>query len=441
MVFVESHSLFTLLFALTTLAVQSSARQNNNTIDDTNGDPFTGVVPSYEPPSQWISRGAARPCPGCGVQPDPGQTLSQTWHEITNNLGQNPGTMTFTFTGIALYVFCILPGTVQFVTTESHLQFFIDDKPVGSFNFVPTTTAYQYQHLVFSVQSLANVQHTFRMSNTADAKFGPMGSIALFDYALYTRSTDPPGTTDPPQSPPLNNPGPTNPSSPTIADGAEAPPASSSSPTSRTTQQQTPLSAPSTTGRTSVPATGSVNNISLTNPTSKPGLGTSGGSENSPSASTSPTAQQAPMSTPSTGQLGMWIGIGVGISVLVVGAGLFLLLRLWRRRPSPVATIVRVEAETFTPSQVTRERRLSMVKDRTSTRGYNDSASAFFPTSSSTPTSSRAPASTVIASDSTQLQEEIILLRNEVDRLRVIADEVPPPTYDSRSRSSQYSTE
>ncbi|KZV89133.1 hypothetical protein EXIGLDRAFT_772004 [Exidia glandulosa HHB12029] len=378
---IDLHSLVILLPALVIFPALALARQNNNSIDDTNGDPFTGIMPVYAPANQWISRGTARPCPGCGVQPDPSQTLLNTWHEITNNLGQDPGTVTFNFTGIALYVFCILSGTVQerLVTTESHLAFFIDDQQIDTFNFVPNTPTYQYQQLVFSTESLANEQHTFRMDNVADPKFGQFGSIAMFDYALYTRSTDPPGTGPPGDS----GTSPSNSPDPNSVSGSDSPAPSGDTPDAGVTSQKT----------------------------------------------------SGPAPAPSTGQ-GVRIGIGIGVAaaVIILGVTVFLLLRLRRRRRSRrEIPDTHVETAMFAPAHVPAERRLSMMKQRPPpTRGYNDSV-AFFPSSSSAPASSRAPASTTPPSDSTQLYEEIAILRNEVDRLRVIADEVPPPTYDSRS--------
>ena len=84
--------------------------------------------------------------------------------------------------GMAIYIYCILPKFIKGGTSETHLTFLIDGKPVGHFDYFAhqTTTGFQYDHLVFSQTTLLDDQHAFTLVN-----HGVPGSLALFDYAIY----------------------------------------------------------------------------------------------------------------------------------------------------------------------------------------------------------------------------------------------------------------
>lgn len=90
--------------------------------------------------------------------------------------------------GVSLFVFCILANVVQGATTDTHLTFYIDNQPVGSFNHTPQSSSptYEYNQMVYSNSSLDNTAHTFVMSNMGGYQYGQLGSLAMFDYAIYT---------------------------------------------------------------------------------------------------------------------------------------------------------------------------------------------------------------------------------------------------------------
>jgi len=74
----------------------------NVTIDDTHGDPRTGLVPAYAPATggagAWHARTADSECDGCLVSLDGAKTTNGTWHESTANpdMGYN---VSFSFRG------------------------------------------------------------------------------------------------------------------------------------------------------------------------------------------------------------------------------------------------------------------------------------------------------------------------------------------------------
>ncbi|KZV84564.1 hypothetical protein EXIGLDRAFT_700282 [Exidia glandulosa HHB12029] len=351
-----------LLILLVVFPTKTLARQNNNTIDDTDGDNFTGAKPVYQP--DWMARDAT-PCAGCGVHPDASQMLLSTWHENTVNLGNEAANASFSFIGVALYVFCVLPAAIKDVTTETHLLFFLDGQQVAAYNFVPTTADYQYNQLVFSATSLVNVQHTFKMSNYADIRNGPMGSITMFDYALYTRSTDPDPTTSP-----------------------------------------VPVYGPASITAVPIPSSTTSSQSSTANPSASPSI-----------PGQNPQSSQAPASR---GQ-GVAIGEGAGIAVgvILLGLLLYLLIRRIRRRRRDTP---------YDAAAIARSLNSGSREDRSSMRKRNDRI--FFPASSSaTPPT----ASSAVTSESSQIYDELLFLRSEVDRLRIVADEAPPPTYNSRA--------
>ncbi|KZV84698.1 hypothetical protein EXIGLDRAFT_776276 [Exidia glandulosa HHB12029] len=372
-----------LLILLVIFPTKTLARQNNNTIDDTDGDNFTAAKPVYQP--DWMARDAT-PCAGCGVHPDASQMLSSTWcvqpnritlplldfpavpyrHENTVNLGMEAANASFSFIGVALYVFCVLPAAIKDVTTETHLLFFLDNQQVAAYNFVPTTADYQYNQLVFSATSLVNVQHTFKMSNYADIRNGPMGSIAMFDYALYTRSTDPDPTTSP-----------------------------------------VPVYGPASITTAHTPSSTTSSQSSTDSPSPSPSI-----------PGQNPQSSQAPGAGKGQG-VAIGEGAGIAVGVILLGLLLYLLIRRIRRRRRDTP---------YDAAAIARSLHSGSREDRSSIRKRNDRI--FFPASSSaTPPT----ASSAVTSESSQIYDELLFLRSEVDRLRIVADEAPPPTYNSRA--------
>jgi hypothetical protein len=88
-----------LVFYLCLSARWVSATQVNVTVDDTDGDDVTGVLPVYQPSDKW----AQGPCGGCGVQlVDPKQAFKGTWHDATSTKPEDVRNITVQFTGESL---------------------------------------------------------------------------------------------------------------------------------------------------------------------------------------------------------------------------------------------------------------------------------------------------------------------------------------------------
>lgn len=117
-----------------------------------------------------------------------------TWHEGTYNVdfwGPSANMeMTFSFTGIAVYIYCILVDS-PISTVITNLFFAVDiDRPsnlTGQFGYTTTMGAshwtYHTNALVYSATNLPNTNHTISMSG-----YGNMRSSVLFDYLIYTVS-------------------------------------------------------------------------------------------------------------------------------------------------------------------------------------------------------------------------------------------------------------
>lgn len=160
----------------------------NVTVDDQNGDPITGIVPTYSPPTDWA---AGEACKGCAIQfsaDDRTHVYEETWHDATHRpTDAEPVEMIFQFTGVAVYLYCILVSTY-----DTHLQFVVDGQP-GTTNFdhysAPTTQQYTFSVPVFSATSLTNAAHEIRLQSG-----GSLSSLVLFDYLIYTNDTNAPSS-------------------------------------------------------------------------------------------------------------------------------------------------------------------------------------------------------------------------------------------------------
>lgn len=204
------------------LSRRNLAAQTNRTIDDHYGDSVTGVVPIYA--SSW-NYGPS--CPGCRVQPNPELVFDQSWHDATAHPGQSePQTVTLTFTGTAVWVFCALPGYIEWITTFVNISFALDGQVDGAFTSPGTGPDMLYNVTVYSKTGLPNTQHTLVISPQYDVN----ASYIAFDWAMYTYEDDDTATTP----------------SPTTSSHATSPPATSPPATSpTTTESQSPTSSPS----------------------------------------------------------------------------------------------------------------------------------------------------------------------------------------------------
>ncbi|KZV89137.1 hypothetical protein EXIGLDRAFT_695822 [Exidia glandulosa HHB12029] len=165
-----------------------SRRARNVTIDDMGGDGLTGAIPSYVATgnaSPWRIR-PADPCSLCKANPDGTRIHLGTWHDGTYEPGGGSSTVSFFFTGRAIYIYGILTNSVP-GNNEIHLQFHIDGSPVGRFDRKPDTSSgaptYVYNQVVYANSSLVDSgEHNFLIVNGG----GSEESLFLFDYAVYT---------------------------------------------------------------------------------------------------------------------------------------------------------------------------------------------------------------------------------------------------------------
>ncbi|EPT00125.1 hypothetical protein FOMPIDRAFT_90766 [Fomitopsis schrenkii] len=181
---------FPLFITVLLLHVAQRVRGELRYIDDTYGDSVTGAQPSYSSDGAdcW-NKGPG--CSACTLQPQASQAHNGTWHDTTsdvcNNALSNNGTaghsVTFSFNGTSLNVYCI---TVTSGPTlrDTTISFSLDGQTQSQFTSSTNngnTYEYQYNVQVFSVSSLSNTQHTFTMT----AGQGSSASTLLFDYATY----------------------------------------------------------------------------------------------------------------------------------------------------------------------------------------------------------------------------------------------------------------
>ncbi|EMD41686.1 hypothetical protein CERSUDRAFT_102093 [Gelatoporia subvermispora B] len=162
----------------------------NVTVDDTFGDPITGEQFVYSPTtgsdSIW---NVGQTCTGCLAQPDPSQTYNNSWHDGTTGV-MTPMSASLSFEGTALYVYCIIAHSApdSGFRTDTDLSFSIDNEVRGGFyenqplsdGLEPT---YDYNVLVFSIDSLSQDRHQFTMENVNV-------SLVLLDYVIYTTNNE-----------------------------------------------------------------------------------------------------------------------------------------------------------------------------------------------------------------------------------------------------------
>ncbi|KAJ7694651.1 hypothetical protein B0H17DRAFT_1009221, partial [Mycena rosella] len=115
------------LYVLLLLQVPlSAAILSNRTIDDTNGDSVSGLLPVYSPAAHFSPNSN---CPTCSVKLDPTQVFDGTWHDSSQLPGGQPVSITLSFHGTAIYVFCVLANAVKNAITTSDFVFTLDGVP------------------------------------------------------------------------------------------------------------------------------------------------------------------------------------------------------------------------------------------------------------------------------------------------------------------------
>ncbi|KAJ6614168.1 hypothetical protein B0H10DRAFT_2221630 [Mycena sp. CBHHK59/15] len=139
-------------------------------------------------------------CTPCLVAPKPQNAFDGTWHDSSQLPGGPAVSVTLSFTGTAIYVFCILANTVPGTVTTADYAFTLDGASSGTYSHAPDSTSnYIYGANVYSAEGLEQGSH--QVVVTTD---NPSGSLLLFDYAVYTfdDGESPTPSPNPPTTPP-----------------------------------------------------------------------------------------------------------------------------------------------------------------------------------------------------------------------------------------------
>lgn len=153
----------------------------NRTIDDTLGDPTTGVSIKYTPSNQW---NLGQDCQICLVHLDPSKPYLGTWHDVSwypPNNGDNVLQAQTEFTGSAVYVYGMLK-----LDWISDCSFFIDGQHVGTYQRNPDKGAegIQYNTLFYANNTLTHGSH--QLTIQAGGMVTGNYTLLLLDYIIYT---------------------------------------------------------------------------------------------------------------------------------------------------------------------------------------------------------------------------------------------------------------
>ncbi|KAJ3722837.1 hypothetical protein DFJ43DRAFT_1042076 [Lentinula guzmanii] len=159
----------------------------NRSIDDTLGDSVTGDRPTYLPDTLGVWEDNT--CLDCALVPPTSNAFDGTYTAATYNPDLKNISISFAFTGTAIYVYFILannpdPG----ISASTAANFTLDGNLVSTFTHSPDSSSsapdfyFNNSALAFSKTSLKNVTHQMVISTS-----GLNSNYYLnFDYALYT---------------------------------------------------------------------------------------------------------------------------------------------------------------------------------------------------------------------------------------------------------------
>ncbi|KAK0506422.1 hypothetical protein EDD18DRAFT_1342731 [Armillaria luteobubalina] len=188
--FVRLASSMRLLLSLLLLALFLSstlAALVNVTVDDQNGDPITQDTISYTPADAWTVSSA---CNNCFAPVDSSQAWDQTWHVGKfNNESTAVLQASYTFSGTAVYVNCILARSVQHPTGRSDMTFFIDGVQAGTYSSEPDPPSpdYVYNATVFAYENLSSGRHIIQIQS---GHTEGSASLILLDSLIYSHNDD-----------------------------------------------------------------------------------------------------------------------------------------------------------------------------------------------------------------------------------------------------------
>lgn len=96
---------------------------------------------------------------------------------------QCTGSLIVYFEGVAVYVSCILTGSIGETDGNTDLTFYIDNEKVGTYQQPPTEDiSYQYGVSVFSKEGLSNELHTLTLTSGSSGN----DALVMLDSITYT---------------------------------------------------------------------------------------------------------------------------------------------------------------------------------------------------------------------------------------------------------------
>ncbi|KAJ7923538.1 hypothetical protein B0H13DRAFT_1980154 [Mycena leptocephala] len=176
--FLPPHTRLALLITLIQITL-SIGTTFERTIDDTFGDSESGLLPIYTPAKNFSPNSN---CTSCVLRPDPASAFKGTWHDGSQLSGGPAVSVTLSFNGTAITVFCILANTASEGLTTSDFAITLDGTAQKPFTHRPDNTSdFKYHSTVFNVDGLnRGVHHVVITTDNA------AGSLFMFDYASYT---------------------------------------------------------------------------------------------------------------------------------------------------------------------------------------------------------------------------------------------------------------
>ncbi|KAF9073937.1 hypothetical protein BDP27DRAFT_1214922 [Rhodocollybia butyracea] len=181
-----------MFLATNTVVSSQSQAAVNHSIDDGFGDSVTGQKPVFFPMDGWdVWKNETCPPSICFLLPPTSSAFDKTYTQTTAHSGGfGPITITFDFTGIALYIFFILSNNnTGGIISGTSANFTLDGSLVGSFTHEPNpdTLEFQFNVLAFSTTDIENITHEMMIISSALGNDPSAESFLLiFDYALYT---------------------------------------------------------------------------------------------------------------------------------------------------------------------------------------------------------------------------------------------------------------
>ncbi|KAK0478159.1 hypothetical protein IW261DRAFT_1565144 [Armillaria novae-zelandiae] len=170
------------LFFSSTLAVLV-----NVTVDDQNGDPETEDTVSYIPADVWA---VSSSCDNCFPQVDLSKAWDNTWHvgKFINGSAAVP-LASYTFSGTAVYVNCILVPGAKHPAGRSDMTFFIDGVQAGTYSSEPDPSSPDsvYNVTVFAHENLPSSRHIIQIQS---GHIGGSASLILLDSIIYSHNDD-----------------------------------------------------------------------------------------------------------------------------------------------------------------------------------------------------------------------------------------------------------